>query len=58
MNTQIKIRVLSLMGADLKEVYRNTISTENSLTFDFQRFTEFFKVLYPKANIIEFSVIV
>lgn len=52
----IKIRVLKLRQEKLDTLYFNSLDVPESVDFDYSKVRDVLKLLYPKSNIVEFSI--
>lgn len=52
----IKIRVLKLRQEKVDTLYSNSLEVSESVDFDFTKVKDVLKTLYPKSNIVEFSI--
>ena len=53
---QIKIRCLKIEKSCNAQLYTNWVSCPDGVAFDFQGLTKVLKVLYPKTDVVEFSI--
>lgn len=52
----IKIRVLKLRQEKLDTLYSITLEVSKCVDFDYSKVKDVLKTLYPKSNIVEFSI--